>query len=49
MSCTGVSIYILLGGPSAPNPEFAPPNVALASPPHNIDASQTLLKQVTLT
>ena len=47
---TGVSIYILMGGPSAPQSWVRPsPNVALAPPPlPNAYAAHTLIKQVTL-
>ena len=42
---TGVSIYILLGGPSAPQSCVRPPNDALAPPP-NVATSPNRFKQV---
>ena len=34
VTVTGVSIYILLGGPSSPNPDFGPPMMCSPPPPN---------------
>ena len=36
VTVTGVSIYILLGGPSSPNPDFGPPMMCSPPPPQSL-------------